>query len=92
MTNDLDLKQWQCEEAQKLLNKFFGTTNANEISETLCSLLDSYIQHSEEDRVTMANATTLVNKLSQLVFNLENLQTRKGWPLLKAGIPSAIEN
>lgn len=89
MTNELEVK----EEALKLLNKFFGTTNANEISNSLCSLLDSYILHSEEDRVTMANATTLVNKLTQFVFNLENLQTRKEHPQsFKSGIHSAIEN
>lgn len=59
------------EEVRKLLSKLFENTDANEISETLSNMLDCFILHSGSDNLTIANAVTLTNKISQASFNIE---------------------
>lgn len=73
----LSKEPFPSDEAKSLLAKFFNQTNANEISETLSVLLDAHIAHGDFDRLGLANTVNLINRLSQLAFNLENLQTRE---------------
>jgi hypothetical protein len=67
----------QCEETKKLLHAFFSKTTANEISDTLATLLDAHIMHGAFDKTDLANTVNLVNRLTQLAFNLEQLQATK---------------
>ena len=65
-------------ELKNLLEKFFNETNANEVSEMLSILLDSYLQHSPDNRLILANTVNLSNKIAVLAFNLEKLNSPKG--------------
>lgn len=64
-----------CEEVKNLLHKFFNTTNANEVSETLAELLDAYITKGEAVPEHLAGVVNMVFKLSQLTHALEKIET-----------------
>lgn len=70
-------KSIHCEESKQLLQNFFSKTTANEVSETLAILLDAHIMNGAFDRTDLANTVNLINKLTQLAYNLELLQKAK---------------
>lgn len=70
MTNET-FQPGQCENITTLLANFLSNTNANEVSENLISILDSHIQNEEITRLSLANNTTLVNKIISLFYNIE---------------------
>ncbi len=66
-----------CESTQSLIEKFFNGIDANEVSDTLAVILDSYLHHSPDDRLQLANAANLVRRISAFAFNLERLHKEK---------------
>lgn len=56
----------------KLISNFFEKTSADEISDALSSMLDTHLQHSDEDRLSLANKTNLVLKMQQLFYQLQS--------------------
>jgi len=67
-----------CAELKKLIESLFSDTNANEINDTLARMLDSYLQYSPDNRLTLANAASLKNKITSFAFNLEKLNAQRG--------------
>lgn len=81
----------QCEEAQKTIESFFSKTTANEVSDTLATLLDAHILHGSFDRMDLANTVNLINRLTQLAHNLEALQASKEKPAARRTFNETVE-
>lgn len=61
------------------LENFFQKTSSQEIADELLHLNEVFIVHAPVDRLSLANTTSFVNKLSRFVNQLENMvKERKG--------------